>query len=504
MIRSLASRPAAAIFLSAVAPLVIRALLSPWIPAPEPAVPDEFSYLLMADTFASGRLANPTHPMWVHFETIFVLHQPTYSSVYPVAQGALLAAGRLMLGDPWFGVCIAIAIMSGAICWMLQGWLPARWALAGSLFAALQLGPASYWMNSFWGGAHAASGGALVLGALPRMARGRWRDAIALAIGLAILANSRPWEGLFLGVAALGFLVSRRVSWRRFVGWPAAILAVNLAAMGFYFSRVTGRFWKLPQQEYVEQYGASATFLWQDQPPVPAYRHSTLEDFFVAQRAEALEYRTPPGAARAAMVRLRAMGAFYLGPLLFLPIPGVLLLRRCRKTRFLAIAGGAVIVAVSLAAYYQNHYAAPAAGAFVALAIQPLRYLNALRRRRRIAATLILGLVAPVLIWNFYQQASGAMRAPGGPRRSAVEARLRDAGGQHLVFVRYGAMRDIATEWVYNAAGIDAAPIVWARDMGPQRNRELIAYYPSRRVWMASPQQSPPLAPYAEAAPDVR
>ena len=153
------------------AAIVIRLSLLPLIPVPVPVLHDEFSYLVGADTFVSGRVANPPHPMWIHLETFHVNMQPAYQSMYPPGQAMAIAVGQKLTGVPWAGVLFSVALMCAVFCWMLQGWMPPEWALLAVLFAVVRYSTFSYWVNSYFGGAVAAIGGALLLGALPSMRR---------------------------------------------------------------------------------------------------------------------------------------------------------------------------------------------------------------------------------------------------------------------------------------------------------------------------------------------
>jgi hypothetical protein len=187
--------------------LLLRFAILPRHPAPLPFVPDDFSFLLAADTIALGHLSNPTPAMWTHFESIHIDMFPIYGSMYFPGQG-LLAPGKVLLGHPWYGVLLAGALMCAAICWMLQAWLPPTWALLGGILAILRLALFSYSINTHSaGGALAALSGALVLGTLPRLTRAPvWRYGLLLAIGIMLLATTRPYQGLLLCLPAATLL----------------------------------------------------------------------------------------------------------------------------------------------------------------------------------------------------------------------------------------------------------------------------------------------------------
>jgi hypothetical protein len=125
-----------------------RIALLPIEPFMAPNIHDEFSYLLASDTFAHGRLTNPTPPFWHHFEGFYVLLQPSFQSKYGAAQPLFMALGQRLTGTPRTGILLSMGLAAASLCWMLQAYLPAEWALLGGLLAVVRISWFSYFGNA--------------------------------------------------------------------------------------------------------------------------------------------------------------------------------------------------------------------------------------------------------------------------------------------------------------------------------------------------------------------
>jgi hypothetical protein len=522
------TRAAGVLFFSVIA---TRLLLLPLLPVPVPGIHDEYSYLLLADTFAHGRLTNPPHPMWVSFETFHVNWLPTYSSMFPPAQGFILALGQ-WLGHPWIGVLLSDAAMCVAIFWMLQAWMPARWAFLGAAIVALKFGVSSYWMNSYWGGAVAATGGALVLGALARIVKhATVGDALVAGLGLAMLANSRPYEGLFFCLPGAVWFIwwsagrtkSRdplRARVRNALVPLVLVLTLAGAFIAYYNWRLTGDARLMPHELNAHTYYTIPRFLWQQPKAELRYRNMAFQVFFNGWARE--NYHTNWADAR--RVSKEKIGRYlttFFWPGAQLILPALPFLFVDRKMRLLAVTLGIGAVSVFAVVWSNPHYAAPLTCVFCALLVQAIRHLRTMRvstMRFGIAlsraAFLLLILdtanhavygVCDPLLKDEAPLSARYFPCAGNRDRALMSEKLEHLSGKHLIVVRYATLHNPHNEWVFNGADIDSAKVVWARELDAQQNAKLLAYFKDRQVWLVEPDANPAeIKPYTipDDAPD--
>ena len=513
--RRIASRKELCVFLVGLSLFVIRGAGALLTGVPLPRYHDEFSYLLAGDTFAHGRLTNPPHPMWVHFETFHVIWHPTYMSMYPPAQGLMLALGEV-LGNPWIGQLLASALMCAAICWMLQGWIPLRWALLGGVLVMARLGLLSYFTNGYWSACVPALGGALVLGALPRIQHGARRlDAAIMAVGLFILANSRPYEGflvsLGVAIALLAWMVGKNGPPARFslarIVLPLVLTLTPLAAWtGYYYYRVTGNPFRMTYDVNREMYAMGRYFIWQKPWPQKTYNHEKIKAQYERELKEATENQTLRGFIRRGEGKLYYFWRVFLVP----PLPFVLIALPCaardRRLQVPWMIGGIFVIGLAIEVWFLPHYFAPATALLYLILMQCMRHLRWFQWRERPAGLAFVRAVSVVYVGTVVLRIALAVVhvhperewQHGDMGRAAVVQQLDELPGQHVILVRYAPNFDLDRDWVHNGADIDDSKIVWARDMGPEKNQELLDYYRGRKFWTVQADESPRLEAYGE------
>jgi hypothetical protein len=512
---------------------------------PAPACHDEFSYLLAADTFTKGRLSNPLHPMGIHFESFHIIQRPTYMSKMPPAQGLILAAGKILFGEPIFGVWLSMALMCGAICWMLQGWLPSRWGLVGGLFVILHptIGITSYWAQSYWGGAVGALGGALVFGALPRIIRKpSVNSALMMGLGFIVLANSRPFEGFFTILPVLiffsfwvilkilkgcfGFIFSK-------VLFPMIIIgACAFVFMGYYNKCITQDALVMPYQVYESEYSSSPLFIFQNLRQQPIFRNKEMSSFdkdFMAQQYN--DYRSFYKKSHLRYIKWKLKFFYdkfvpnitYAIPMFFSIYPLI----------FGTFGWGLVFSYIVILSFLlpsifcvwnYTHYASPIISVYLIISMQGLMMLSLLKKSSKEYIGRFL-VILIIFIWCFslvlsilsnfftapvYSKRSlvGLLKPRSSPsyfwaqEREKINDALSKSGRKNIIIVRYYEPHNLHCEWVYNEANIDNSKVIWARDLGVNSNKALLSYFKDRKAWLLevkNDEEKPALIDYVES-----
>lgn len=500
-------RKAIAVAIVGVAALGVQVLIGVINGIPEPAVHDEFSYLLAADTFAHGRLTNPSPPLADAFASMHILVHPTYQSKYPPGQGMMMALGEVLMGQeagPILGVWLGIAATCAGFTWMLLAWLPPRWAIAAGLLAAIHP-ELIIWGQSYWGGALAMLGGTLVLGGYGHLRAGEsashLANAAVMGLGAGILANTRPFEGLLLcvvvGLPLVVWAMRQGIGPAAKTLWPGVVILACVAAwMGYYNWRVTGHALETPYSLHERQYGITPHWILGRLRPSPTYPNPVLREFH--EKWEPAQWRMQQnmgGWAREAGSKLIAMAALLCEPAA-LAVVVLALAGTWRRQKWARIMMGACAV-VALAElgvtwYLWPHYLAPVAGAWGAMAAAGLARISGMRWGKwalwMVALTAVFASIDAARLAKARQSGFGEFRA-------RAQALFENNPGKQLLIVQYVAGHNGHDEWVYNTADLESQKIVWAHDMGPDGNRELARAFKGRTAWLLRIAQGPVSAP---------
>lgn len=468
---------------------------------PIPSVPDEFSYLLAADTFSEGRLTNQTPPFWKHFESLHIIQQPSYASKYPPGQGIFLAVGQVLTGRPIVGVWLSVALACAAICWMLHAWVPPQWAFIGGLLCVLH--PLLiFWSQNYWGGAVAILGGALLFGALRRlMQQPHAVTAFILSTGLFLLAISRPFEGFLTAISAAVLLVIwiiRQTEFPTMTLIKSVLLPLGVAsliiigALATYNYNITGNALRLPYQVHEETYSPAPIFVWAaprtDLAPYNPHLKKLHYDwsFETYQRQQDAHGYWKEVSEKIFRI-FRQMLAFPLGiPLLMLPW----IMKEHWGRIAVIIALLVSLINILCSTFSMSHYLAPILPLIFFILIQGVRHLRAAHWPRKsqgpvfvMGLCLLFVMLSFCIIWLDAANPQSTPRYALALQRSELIKALKQHPQKDLIFVKYSPEHNPHFEWVYNRADIENAEVVWAHILTNEENQKLIEHFADHQIW---------------------
>jgi hypothetical protein len=294
---------------------------------------------------------------------------------------------------------------------------------------------------------------------------------------------------------------------------PAAVLlAVTLAFMGYYNYRVFGSPFIPPYKVNRDTYASTPYFIWQSARPEPVYRHVALRNFYTGWELKTFREETGSiaGFLSESGKKLLEASSFYLDFTLIPPLAMLPWALRDHRIRLLAVTGVVVAIGLGIGTFFIVHYLAPCTALLLALLLQSMRHLrlrgpSGLALMRWIPAACVLLAVVRICAQPLHIELASPLKQTGtwaggtpsaGTERARVLAELESQPGGQLAIVRY-TQEHLYPEWVYNAADIDKSKVVWAREMAPESNRQLLDYFKGRKAWLVEADCDPPrVVPY--------
>lgn len=326
-------RPALLILTAGVAPIVLRLMILPFVPAPTPAVMEEFNNLLQAQTYAAGRLYNPAHPLAVVLQAPQIIQWPHYMSTRPPLAGLFLYLGEVLFGSPFLGNLLSVGLTSAALCWMMVEHLPRRWAALGAVIVVTGYCLFGYWVDSYWCPAPNILGAAVMLALTPRiLRRPQMWHAMLFVAAMALIAGIRPYEsGVYTAVILLWLGIAfirrgHRAMLARAVlvfALPVAMGGVLIAAgFAWYDEATTGKASLMPYAIWRAAQCFVPAFLWQPIATQPiAFSDPGLAKFAAWEVKVALASRDGGVLSLLAILARHVVTLRdQLGPMLLLPL----------------------------------------------------------------------------------------------------------------------------------------------------------------------------------------
>ena len=246
-------------------------------------------------------------------------------------------------------------------------------------------------------------------------------------------------------------------------------------------------------------------FVWQSPWPQKTYHHAKMQALYERELKEWHDNRTLPGFMRNTDRKVYYFWLVYLNPPLwfvFIALPWAARDRRMRVPWMIAII---FALGIEVETWFWLHYTAPVTALVFLFVLQCMRHAHVFRWRGQPVGLVFVRAVTVVYIATAALQIGLEVThiepdtdfQHGDIERAAVAQELKSLPWQQLVLVSYPPDSEPDREWVYNSADIDASKVVWARDMGPTENQELLNYYAGRQFWIVQVGPSPPvLQPY--------